>query len=208
MKKEEEYIKDLTEIRTMMERSTKFLSLTGWSGILAGLYALIGAFISYRLFYNTHGSIISNTIDREEISQNVSGLFLVAFIVFVLAMGTSVLLSFVKSKKRGEKLWNPASRRLLLNMTIPLVTGGIFIMILFSKGFYDLLAPASLVFYGLTLINAGKFTYDEVKIVGYVEIVLGLVGLYFVGYGLLLWAIGFGLIHIFYGLYMHYKYEK
>ena len=81
-------------------------------------------------------------------------------------------------------------------------------MILFSKGFYDLLAPASLVFYGLTLINAGKFTYDEVKIVGYVEIVLGLVGLYFVGYGLLLWAIGFGLIHIFYGIYMHYKYEK
>jgi general stress protein CsbA len=208
MKTEQEYIRDLTEIRSMMERSTKFLSLTGWSGIMAGLYALAGAYIGYKLFYLNSDAAFYNTIDARQVSGNVLNFFLLALVVLVLAIGTAIVLSWRKSKKTGEKIWNAASRRLLINLAIPLATGGVFVLILFSKGMIGLIAPVSLLFYGMALLNAGKFTYEEVKYFGIIEIVLGLLASYYIGYGLLFWAFGFGIMHIVYGIYMHLKYEK
>lgn len=208
MKTEEKYIKDITEIRSMMERSTKFLSLTGLSGIMAGIYALVGAYIAYRLFYLDNGSIIYNTIDRQEMNAEVESLILLALAVLLFAIGTAILLSWKKSKKGGEKLWNPAARRVVINMSIPLVAGGVFILILLSKGLFGLLAPATLLFYGLALVNASKFTFEELKSLGIVQIILGLFASYFIKYGLLFWALGFGLMHIVYGIVMHLKYEK
>jgi hypothetical protein len=208
MKTEQEYIRDLTEIRSMMERSTKFLSLTGWSGIMAGLYALAGAYIGYKLFYLNTEAAFYHTIDARQVSGNVLNFFLLALVVLVLAIGTAIFLSWRKSKKTGEKIWNAASRRLLINLAIPLAAGGVFVLILFSKGMIGLIAPVTLLFYGLALLNAGKFTYEEVKYFGIIEIVLGLLASYFIGYGLLFWAFGFGIMHIVYGIYMHLKYEK
>lgn len=208
MKTEQEYIRDLTEIRSMMERSTKFLSLTGWSGIMAGLYALAGAYIGYKLFYMNSDAAFYHPIDARQVSGNVLNFFLLALVVLVLAIGTAIFLSWRKSKKTGERIWNAASRRLLINLAIPLAAGGIFVLILFSKGMIGLIAPVTLLFYGLALLNAGKFTYEEVKYFGIIEIVLGLLASYFIGYGLLFWAFGFGIMHIVYGIYMHLKYEK
>jgi len=208
MKTEQEYIRDLTEIRSMMERSTKFLSLTGWSGIMAGLYALEGAYIGYKLFYLNTDTAFYHTIDAQQGSGNVLNFFLLALVVLVLAIGTAIFLSWRKAKKTGERIWNAASRRLLINLAIPLIAGGVFVLILFSKGMIGLIAPVTLLFYGLALLNAGKFTYEEVKYFGIIEIVLGLLASYFIGYGLLFWAFGFGIMHIVYGIYMHLKYEK
>ncbi len=207
MKTEDKYIKDITEIRSMMERSTKFLSLSGLSGILAGIYALVGAYIAYRLFYVNNENIVYNTIDRQEISAEVGNLIILALAILILAVGTAVFLSQKKSQKDGEKLWNSATQRVVINMAIPLVTGGIFIIILLSKGLYGLLAPASLLFYGLALVNTSKFTFEEIKSLGIVQIVLGLLASYFIGYGIFFWAFGFGLMHILYGIFMHQKYE-
>ena len=208
MKSEQEYIRDLSEIRSMMERSTKFLSLTGWSGIMAGVYALAGAYIAYEFFYFSAVSINDGISGGAEFSGNLSGLLVLALAVLVLALGTAVLLSWRKSRKSREKLWNPAARRLAINMAIPLVTGGLFILILFSKSIVELIAPASLIFYGLALLNASKFTYEELRSLGIVQVVLGLLASYFTGYALLFWAIGFGVMHIMYGILMHLKYEK
>jgi hypothetical protein len=208
MKTEQDYTRDVTEIRSMMERSTKFLSLTGWSGIIAGLYALAGACIAHTLIDNNGDAIMYNMADRQEISGNVLNLFLLAFVILVLAIGTAIFLSYRKSKKIGERLWNAAARRLVINMAIPLVTGGVFILILFSKALLGLILPATLLFYGLTLINASNFTYEEIKYLGIIDIVLGLMAAYFIAYGLLFWAIGFGIMHIIYGIYLHLKYEK
>lgn len=208
MKAEQEYINDLKEIRSMMERSTRFLSLTGWSGIMAGFYAIIGALVAYTLYYETHEKLIYNTLDAAEMTGNALQFFLLAAVILVLAIGTAIVLSWKKSNKTGERLWNAAARRLAINLLIPLVSGGVFILILFSKGLFGLIAPVSLIFYGLALVNASKFTFEEVKYFGIIEIVLGLVSAYFIGYGLLFWAIGFGLLHIVYGVYMHLKYER
>lgn len=207
MKTEQEYIRDLTEIRSMMERSAKFLSLTGWSGIMAGIYALAGAYIAWKLFSFNPDDVIYQSTGRQVISGNGLNLILLALVILVLAIGTAIFLSYRKSKRNGERLWNSAGRRLVINMAIPLGTGGLFILILLLKGLAGLIVPVTLIFYGLALLNASKFTYEEVKYLGIIEIILGLAASYFVGYGLLLWAIGFGVMHIIYGIFMHLKYE-
>lgn len=208
MKSEQEYIRDLTEIRSMMERSTKFLSLSGWSGILAGVYALAGAYIAYEFYYSSVAAVSYSETGEAAPAGDLTGLFLLALAVLVLAVGTAIFLSWRKAGRTGEKLWNSAARRLTFNMAIPLVTGGLFVLILFSKGILELIAPATLIFYGLALLNASKFTYEELRSLGITQVVLGLLASYFTGYGLLFWAIGFGLMHIIYGILMHLKYEK
>jgi len=67
-------------------------------------------------------------------------------------------------------------------------------------------APLTLIFYGLALVNASKYTLSEIRSFGIAEIVLGLIAMAFIGYGLLFWAIGFGLLHIIYGIIMHVRY--
>lgn len=208
MKAEQDYIRDIAEMRSMMERSSKFLSLSGWAGIMAGIYALSGAFIAYRILYFNPDEIVYDTIRNGELSFSLLKVMLLAITILVLALGTAIFLSIKKAGKRGEKLWNPVTKRLLINMAVPLVAGGILILILVSKGLIGLIAPFTLLFYGLALYNASKFTYEDIRVLGLVEIALGLVSTIFIGYGLIFWALGFGVAHIIYGIYMHYRYER
>lgn len=208
MKREQDYIKDITEIRSMMERSTKFLSLTGLSGVMAGVYALIGAYLVYELFYRNSGSRFFTTLTGGEVSGSLSTMILLALVVLFLAVSTAIYFSFRKARKNGEKLWNATARRLVLNMAIPLVAGGLLILVFLAKGLFGLIIPMTLIFYGLALANAGKFTFEEMKSLGIIQIFLGLLAAYFMEYSLLFWAFGFGLMHILYGIYMHLKYEK
>ncbi|MGV3763570.1 hypothetical protein [Parapedobacter sp.] len=207
MKKEKDYVGDLAEIRSMMERTSKFLSLSGWSGVMAGIYALAAAYITYeRLGFNPL-EIIPPTVEATEALPIPTELLSLALGTLLLAIGTAIFLSQRKSRKRGEKLWNAPSRRLVINMAVPLITGGLVILMLLAHGMVGLIAPFSLIFYGLALYSAGSFTYGAVKFLGLMEIMLGLIGTFFIGYGLLCWAIGFGILHIIYGIYIHYRYE-
>lgn len=207
MRKERNYINDITEMRSMMERSTKFLSLSGLSGIMAGTYALLGAWIAYHSLGFNPGKIIYTANSGGEY-PNLLKVVLLSVIILVLAIGTAIFLSYISAGKKNEKVWNATSRRLVINMAVPLFTGGILILILISKGLIGLIAPFSLLFYGLAFFSAGKFTYDEMKFFGLIQMGLGLLGCYFVEYGLLFWAIGFGVFHIIYGIYMYFRYEQ
>ncbi|HKL04167.1 MAG TPA: hypothetical protein VJ911_10845 [Cryomorphaceae bacterium] len=207
MKKDQDYISDIAEIRSMMERSSKFLSLSGWAGIMAGIYSLAGAYVAYRIMGADPGDV-STTYANVNISSKIPQLIALAAIVLILAVGTAVYFSGKRAGKRSEKLWNPTSKRLLTAMAVPLVAGGILILILLANGIVGLAAPLTLIFYGLALYGAGKFTYPEIKSLGIIEICLGLIGAYFIGYGLIIWALGFGVFHIAYGIYMHFKYER
>ncbi len=204
MKKERDYIRDIAEIRSMMERSSKFLSLSGWAGIMAGIYGLAGAFIAWRYFNFNPDEIVYTGSS----SVGLQKVIFLAVAVLVLALGTAVYDSFRKARKRNEKAWNATSKRLLISMIVPLTTGGILILILIGKGLIGLVAPLTLVFYGLALYSAGRFTFNEVRVLGLVEILLGLICAWFIEYSLLFWATGFGLAHIVYGLYMFYRYER
>lgn len=204
MKKERDYTRDIAEIRSMMERSSKFLSLSGWAGILAGIYAITGAFIAWK-YLNFNPGELTYTVSS---SQGLFNVFLLAVFVLVLALGTAIFDSLNKARKRGEKAWNSTSRRMVKSMLVPLVSGGLLVVIVIIKGLTGLIAPLTLMFYGLSLYNASRFTYNEVKILGLTEIVLGLICAWFMEYGLVLWAAGFGVAHIVYGIYMFYRYEQ
>jgi hypothetical protein len=201
MKETQDHIRDIAEIRSMMERSSKFLSLSGWAGIMAGIYALAGAYIAYQ-FINFNPDQIVYTI------PGLLNLVILAVLILTLAIGTAIYFSYRKAHQKGENGWNATSRRLLTSMAVPLVAGGILILVLLSKGLLGLIAPLTLLFYGLALYNAGKFTYDEVKFLGIIQVVLGLISSWFIEYGLIFWAAGFGIVHIIYGIYMHFRYEK
>jgi hypothetical protein len=203
MKAEKDYIRDIAEIRSMMERSSKFVSLSGWAGIMAGIYAISGAYIAHKVF-NFHPDEI---IDSSS-SAGITDVILLAAFVLVLALGTAIYFSRQRAGKRGEKIWNATAKQLLISMAIPLLTGSILILILIANNMIGWVAPFSLLFYGLALFNASKFTYNAVRVLGLTEIALGLLGSFFVGYGLLFWALGFGLAHIIYGIYVYYRYER
>jgi hypothetical protein len=207
MKEEQDFLRDIATMRSLMERSSKFLSLSGLAGVMAGIYALAGAYIAYEFFYFKPEEIVYDSTSRS-LSSNLLQVVFLAIVILLLAVGTAILLSYKKANKKREKLWNPTAKRLLINMAVPLVAGGLLILIMIFKGLIGLIAPFTLIFYGLALYNASKFTYDEVRSLGLIQIGLGLISSWFVGYGLIFWAVGFGVVHIIYGIYMHYRYEK
>jgi len=202
---------DLLAIRNMMERSSKFLSLSGLSGIVAGISALVGAAVAYFLILDS-GQVQYDEYLRGLGNTSTSSVRLLlgidALAVLAVASFGAFYFSMLKSKKANQPLWTNSTRRLLGHLLIPLVTGGLFAIILVTRNNIQLVASVTLIFYGLSLVNAGKFTFGEIHYLGLAEIVLGILAGIFVNYGLLFWAIGFGVMHIVYGIVMYYKYER
>jgi hypothetical protein len=194
------YADDLREIRDMMERSSRFISLSGWSGISAGLIALAGSYYAYSYILPSR-SLYDKIANNEPVD-----LLITAIIVLVLAVSAGLFFTQRRARLHNEKIWTANTRRLLINLAIPLVTGGIVCLILFFNGNLVLVAPLTLIFYGLSLVNASKYTLSEVRSLGLLEIVLGVASLMAPAYGLLLWALGFGVLHILYGILMKNKY--
>lgn len=202
---------ELASIRSIMERSSKFISLSGLSGILAGIYALIGAGIAFLIIQNNPTLITDHTPFFEALENAIAtalSLGLIAAVVLIASLVTAIILSKRQAKRKGQPFWGKISQTLLFHMATPLLTGGLLILILLSRGYYDMVIPFMLIFYGLSLIIASNFTFSDVKYLGLLEIILGLIAACFPGYGLLFWAIGFGVLHIIYGGMMYLKYDK
>ncbi|MBD3864269.1 hypothetical protein [Olleya marilimosa] len=197
----EDYLKDISEIKNLMNKSSRFISLSGLTGILAGIYALIGAAVTY--YFVTTYSYGTLLLDGWVFKTIVFILFMVAFLSIV----TGIYLTTKKAKKNGEKIWDTSSRRLILNFLIPLVVGGLYILIILSQGRYGQTGGLMLIFYGLALINASKYSIGNIKYLGYSEVILGLIATLYPGYGFWIWVVGFGFMHIIYGTYMHFKYD-
>lgn len=197
----ENYLAQLREIQSMMQKSSKFLSLSGLSGILAGTYALIGAGIVY---YSMRTRLTSSIrFDSAEFMTIV----ITAILVLVLSLTTGIIFSIRKARKRQEIIWNQISRLFLTSFMVPLVSGGLFAIILISKGAIGLVAPVTLLFYGLALVSASRYSYETLRNLGFLFIILGLLNSLYIGYGLYFWMFGFGVCHIFYGAYMYLKYD-
>lgn len=195
----EDYLKDITEIKDMMNKSSRFFSLSGLSGILAGVYALIGAAVAYYLVSISGREYL--ILDGQIFNYILIDLVVIA----MLSITTAIILSTRRAKKNNESLWNATSRRLLTAFLIPMVTGGIFIIIKIYNHHYGLTGSLMLIFYGLALVNASKYTIGNVKYLGYVEIVLGLICSMIPTYGFWFWVVGFGLMHIIYGSLIYIK---
>ncbi|MUP46470.1 hypothetical protein E0K83_12050 [Gramella sp. BOM4] len=206
----EKYLKDLSEIRNMMSRSSRFISLSGLSGVFAGCYAIIGAVLAKSLLAGRE-SVYDNFDEVSKLAMNsdlVPQLILIALAVLVLAIGTAIFLTTRKARKNEQKIWDATTKRLVINFFAPLVAGGLFCLVLLQYGLLGLIAPSMLIFYGLALIHGSKYTFADLKSLGYANLVLGLIATQFIGYGIYFWAIGFGVFHIIYGIWMHRKYDR
>lgn len=202
-----EQLQDLKEIRQMMERSTKFLSLSGLSGISAGIVALIAAFISLQMqpeviVYDTEAP------NSQFHTEYIWSLVYLGLVTIVTALAIGFYFTWRKAKLKQGRIWNKTSKRLLISLCIPMLAGGFVILSLLLNKVYWIIPELTLVFYGLTLINAAQHTYRDVFYLGLSELILGIVALFITGYSLLFWSFGFGVLHIVYGISMHLKYER
>ena len=203
-------IEDISEIRNMMERASRFISLSGLSGVFSGFFAVIGSSAAYWYFNifaveSTTPFIFSSLGLAEEML--LIGIILPA-LVFIFALGSALYLTTKNSKRKSLPIWDTLTKKLVLNLFGPIFIGGIFILALISKNYFDLLIPASLIFYGLALINGSHFTYSDIRHLGYVQIILGIVSLWLSNYAIIIWGIGFGVMHVIYGMIMYFKYER
>lgn len=199
------YHEDLAHIRSMMERSSRFISLSGLSGVFAGLVALLGAVYVYFVFqregidyFDGKRNVFSEDLVRE--------LAIIGAGILVLAVLSGYIFTARKSKEKNLQIWDQTTKRLLFNFAVPLVTGGLFCLGLLYHEIFVFVAPTTLIFYGLALVNASKYTFTDIQYLGLCQIVLGLLSFFFLGWGLVFWAFGFGVLHIVYGLVMHKKY--
>ncbi|MBF4517518.1 hypothetical protein IRZ71_14225 [Flavobacterium sp. ANB] len=197
---------DLAHIRSMMERSSRFISLSGLSGVFAGLSALIGGLYVYQLF-KANGLEYFDGEHKLYSVNLVSELFWTGAVILLFALTFGILFTIRKSKKYNLPIWTTATKKMLFNLAVPLLAGGIFCLALLYHQIYVLVAPTTLIFYGLALINAEKYTFSDVKYLGFSELILGFISLFYIGYGLVFWIIGFGILHILYGLVMFKKYK-
>lgn len=206
MTKVEQYLDDISDIKNIMNRSSKFLSLSGLSGILAGLYALCGAIFAYFTVFRDHPYQEYKVIILTE--RNMFMIFYIATAVIMFSLISGVFLSYRKAKKQGRSLWDAQARQFIMSFLIPLVTGGVICLLLIDKGFIGIIPQLTLVFYGLALVNASHHTYKETKWLGISEIILGILSFFQIGYSLFYWGLGFGVLHIIYGIVMYFKYER
>ncbi|HKC67503.1 MAG TPA: hypothetical protein VKG26_04685 [Bacteroidia bacterium] len=212
MNQQNEQLETIQEMRSLMERSSRFISLSGLSGVFAGIFALAGAAAAYYYL-----KLEISSADYYRAAYTSTGETNVSFYTFFFGNAVCVLVASLiagsfftirKAKQKGQPIWDNTSKRLLINLFIPLAAGGIFCLVLLYHGLIGLIAPATLLFYGLALLNASKYTLHDIRYLGICQIVLGLIASFYIGYGLLFWAIGFGLLHILYGTVMYYKYER
>ncbi|APA00027.1 MULTISPECIES: hypothetical protein [Flavobacterium] len=197
---------DLLHIRSMMERSSRFISLSGLSGVFAGISALIGGGFAFKLL-EANGIDYLDGKNQEYSPELIQQLITIASLILLLALFFGILFTVRKSRKNNLAIWTATTKKMLLGLLIPLLAGGLFCIALIYHGMFVLVAPSTLIFYGLALINAAHYTFSDIKYLGISEVILGIIALFFLGSGFVFWMIGFGVLHIFYGLLLLKKYK-
>jgi hypothetical protein len=209
MTEQDQHLEALQDIRQMMRRSSRFLSLSGLSGIAAGVWALVGAYFAflwigdYYTGYDRTGNYNGQDFQRLKVK-----LFLLALVVLGLALLSAFYFTWRRTKETKTEFWNHTSKQLTINMLIPLAAGGVFVMAMLQHNEWRFVVPATLVFYGLALVNGSKYTLSDIRYLGVLQIIVGLIATQFPGYGLHFWAFGFGVLHIVYGFIMWWKNER
>lgn len=210
MKKEQEYLESLAVIRSMMEKSGRFFSLGGISGIIIGIIALGSAgvaqwftvghkamFRAHRLYGDVTALELRYDLFRDELALRLLGL---AICTLGAAVLVSLFFSIRQARREGYSILSKPALNLAFNFCLPLSVGGFMCLYFLYRGDIAYIAPAMLLFYGLALFTASRYSVENLSYLALAEIALGLLCMFFPGRGLLFWALGFGISHIIYGV--------
>lgn len=190
-------LESVNEIKELMEKSSKFTSISGVTAIMAGVYALAGAY--YVAYY---------LVASARLIDDIKNMSIIASLVFTAAAVTAIVLSYYKSRKTGVRFFSRLTYRALWHFSLPMLAGGALCISMLLHEYYGILSSAMLLIYGLALVNTSKYTYDSMAWLGYAFIGLGIIDCFFDGHGLLFWTIGFGGFHILYGILFYLYYER
>lgn len=199
-------LQDLSDIRTMMEEATKFPSLSGLSGVMVGLLAIGGTIAAFvrepTILFDLENAVRAGKTDVT--------LFLAldAAAVLVLALSVAVLLSLRMARRKKLPVWNRTARLLVTHLCLPLIAGALFCTALAVQNLAYLLPAVMLIFYGLALLNASKYTLAEIRYLGITQVLLGVVASFWISFSVWFWMLGFGFLHIIYGAYLYWRYER
>lgn len=196
--KEEEVKTTLRDIKDMMEKSSRFTAISGWSIVIIGVLATVSYFLVSSMFAKSINS-----------PQTIRTAVVFALCLLVVSFAIVTLCSAIKSKRIGRPFrFDKTIGRLLFSFGLPMLVGGLFGIAMLVQGHYGLTSSIMLLFYGLALVNCQHFTAPALRFLGYAELVLGIIDCYLVDYGFLFWLLGFGILHIVFGIFFVLKYER
>jgi hypothetical protein len=198
MEEKRDYQRDLAEIRSLMEQSSRTASLTGLGGIIAGIIALSGAYTAYAVMH------FNPTEIRYAYPYAIHHVLMLGTVVLLL----SLLAAGIMALRKTTAADRAANRQLIRAMAPPLLSGGILLLICLHHGLSGLLLPLSLIFYGIALFAGSKHAYRDLSTLGLTLAGLGLLAAYHIPASLLLWSVGFGWLHILFGIFIHVKHER
>ncbi|HXG86130.1 MAG TPA: hypothetical protein VNI84_19070 [Pyrinomonadaceae bacterium] len=179
---------NLRFIRETMERSAVFTSVPGYGGALMGATAVGAAIIAH------NQPLIKNWL-------------IVWLIEAILAFSIGLFALWQKSKNSGESLASVPAKKFALAFAPPIVAGIILTALLYYRGFYEFLPCVWLTLYGTAVVTGGAYSVRIVPIVGWIFVALGAVAAFApASAGNLLMALGFGAMHIVFGLIVARRY--
>ena len=138
-----EPVQALEEIKQMMDRGSRFVSLSGWSGIAAGICALIAAWVADKKL-DQYGI---NKIDYSKSGYTNNGDFLqfqrdlviLAVITFIAAFSLAFLFTWLRSRKTGVPVWGFTARKVIINVAVPMIVGALFIWRITDLRVYEMM---------------------------------------------------------------------
>jgi len=201
---EKEIRQTLNDIREMMSKSSRFQAVSGWSIIIVGLYAAVASAMAATVigvgdwlpcFENLHRYANLNTPLRSRIAA------LIAIGLLMLSLLTVYVGAIIKSKRNNLRfVFDKRMMQMLLDFFIPLAAGGLLSMALVMQGHYGLTSSIMLLFYGLAQLNCSHYTYPALRLLGYAELLLGIIDCFTMSHALLFWFLGFSVMHIVFGI--------
>ena len=182
-----------------MQQYTSYFSLSGFSGILLGIYGLLMVYVLH-ILTSTYGDGFDGSsqlpIALLEIVITIFGIVMILISLFTLWIRARR-----ENKKQNSKLWNPFSKKTRLQTLVPLIFFIAVLIIVANKGYYSLITPLLLFLYGILLLNVSRVSLKRLRLLAIAEMILGIIAYFIYDNELLFLAIGLGAFHLLYGVF-------
>jgi hypothetical protein len=168
-----------------MERGTIYKNISSASAVAAGLVTLAGCavrragvlpFDDKWSFFVTWGS------------------------VFAVALAAIVYFTAAQARRNGEPLWSRSARTVVLSILPAFFAAVVLSHVMFHRGLRDLLPGTWMLLYGCGALAMSFFTPVAIRVLGIAFMVAGTIALLLPGHELLSMGLGFGGIHLTWGL--------